>query len=91
MYYVAFFIDMKKNMIVPKQWIRDIKLHKEKFYNHSLNSGQVFECFYTNQIEAFDVDGLPRRTFQPNFEARVAKKIDGDGLFRIRLKAYKGK
>lgn len=90
MYFVAFFIDLKRNVIVPKQWIHNIKSHKEKFYNHSVNSGQVFTCFYTNQRKAFAEDGLPIGTFQPNFAARFSNALNGDGLFRVKLKAFKG-
>lgn len=90
MYYVAFFLDLKKNIIVPKQWIKDIKLNKEKFYNYGVNCSQVFTCFYTNQPGAFDQDGLPNGEFHANFSARVSKTLDGDGLFRINLKTFKG-
>lgn len=90
MYYVAFFIDLKRNLIVPKQWIQNIKLHKEKFYNNGVNSGQIFTCFYTNQQEAFEQDGLPCGKFHPNFSARVSQSLNGEGLFGVNLKAFKG-
>lgn len=94
MYYVAFFKDYKKNKIVPKQWIKDIKLHKEKFINNSLNSSQTFICFYTNNAAAFDDDGVPIGNFVPNFNAPLRCNFqEGDllnGLYRIQLKAYKG-
>lgn len=93
MYFIAFFKDLKKNLIVPKQWIKDIKLHKEKFYNNSLNRSQTFTCFYTDNPNAFDDDGLPIGNFVPNFDAKihVGTQIDGDSLFRIQLVTYKGK
>lgn len=90
MYWVVYFIDLKKNIIVPKQWIENIKSHKEKFYNKSLNSAQIFTCYYTNQNEAFEEDGLPNGKFNPNFAARASKTLDGEGLYRVKLKAYKG-
>lgn len=90
MYYVAFFIDLKKNFIVPKQWIQNIKSHKEKFYNNGVNSNQVFTCFYTNHPDAFDEDGLPNGLVQANFLARASKTLNGDGLFRVNLKTFKG-
>lgn len=90
MYYIAFLKDLKKNFIVPKQWIKDIKLHKEKFYNKSLNSAQTFICFYTTNPAAFDDDGMPRGDFAPNFEERIREDLNGDGLYHIKLKAYKG-
>lgn len=90
MYYVVFLVDLKKSVIVPKQWIKDIKSHKEKFYNRSLNSAQIFACFYTNEKEAFDKDGLPSGKFSPNFAARASKTLNGEGLFRVQLKTFKG-
>lgn len=92
MFYIAFFIHLNKNIIVPKQWIRDIKLHKEKFYNNSLNRSQTFKCFYTNDPCAFDDDGLPKGNFAPNFEAGMRDSFteNGDGLYSIKLQAYRG-
>lgn len=94
MYYIAFFKDFKKNKIVPKQWIKDIKLHKEKFINNSLNSAQTFISFYTNNPFAFDDDGVPNGNFAPDFNAPLRCNFqEGDllcGLYRIKLKAYKG-
>lgn len=96
MFYVVFFVDLKKNFIVPKQWIKNIKLHKEKFYNNSLNSNQIFTCFYTNNEGAFDEEGLPKGDFLPNFTLPLRCSFDGadddevSGLFRVKLKAFKG-
>lgn len=90
MYYVAFFIKLKKNLIVPKQWLQDIKSHKEKFINKSLNSMQKFTCFYTTNEAAFDDDGLPKGDFPPNFNGHFSENLDGDGLFEVKLKAYRG-
>lgn len=93
MYYIAFFIDWKKNLIVPKQWIKDIKKHKEKFYNKSLNSSQKFTCFYTNDPGAFGDDDLPNGNFAPNFNLRLTDNLNdsGSGLFLVQLRAYRGK
>lgn len=90
MYYIAFFDGLKKNLIVPKQWLKDIKLHKEKFYNNSLNRSQKFVCFYTNNSDAFDDEGVPNGNFAPNFDLDFAENVNGDGLFHVKLKAYKG-
>lgn len=91
MYYVVFFEDLKKNFIVPKQWIKDIKSHKEKFYNNSLNCVQAFTCFYTNNPNAFDDFGLPKGNYIPKFDIQVRNDLNGEGLFHVKLKAYKGK
>lgn len=47
-------------------------------------------CYYTNEKDAFDQDGLPNGQYQPNFAARVLQTLDGDGLYRVQLKTYKG-
>lgn len=46
-------------------------------------------CFYTNRREAFQ-NGLPSGQFQPNFAARLSKSLEGDGLFHVKLKTFKG-
>lgn len=88
MYYVAYFLALKKNIIVPKQWIKDIKLHKEKFYNNSLNRSQTFTCYYTNDQTAFDDDNFPKGDFPANFEVGFRDNFDDEGLFRVKLKHY---
>lgn len=88
MFYIVFFVDLKKNIVVPKQWIKDIKLHKEKFYNNSLNTNQTYTCFYTQNPAAFE-DSLPNGKFAPNFD--LQKNLDDDGLFKVKLKSYRSK
>lgn len=90
MYYIVYLKDWKKNVIVPKQWIKDVKLHKEKFYNNSVNSSQIFTCFYTNNPNAFDQDGFPQDTYAPDFQARFCDGSNDEGLYRVQLRAYKG-
>lgn len=90
MYYIAYFEDLKKSLVTPKQWIRDIKQHKEKFYNNSLNRSQTFYAFYTNNPNAFSDDGLPKNEFPPNFAANLRTDLNGDGLFKIKLKHCSG-
>lgn len=91
MYFIAYFKDLKKRFIVPKQWVKDIKQHKEKFHNHSLNSVQTFVCFYTTEPTAFDDDGLPKGTVVPNFQEKFQANLNGDGLYLVKLIAYKSK
>lgn len=88
MYYIAYFLELKKNIIVPKQWIKDIKLHKEKFYNNSLNRTQTFTCYYTNDRNAFDDDDFPKGNFPANFQAGFRSDLNDEGLFRVKLKYY---
>lgn len=90
MYYIVFFKDLNKSLIVPKLWLKDIKIHKEKFYNNSLNRAQTFVCFYTTNPMAFDDIGLPKGDFPPNFQERFRGDLNGDGLYLVKLKAYKG-
>lgn len=90
MFWIVYFESLKKNAIVPKQWIKDIKLHKEKFYNNGLNSNQTFICFYTNHRDAFDDDGLPKGSFAPNFQLGIRTDLLSEGLYSIKLKGYRG-
>lgn len=92
MYFVAFFVDLKKSFIVPKQWIKDVKLHKAKFYNNGLNGVQTFSCFYSNETHAFEEDGLPNPSYQPNFDSLPqSTSLNGQGMFRVKLRKCFGK
>lgn len=57
-----------------------------------MNSNQEFTCFYTDNKDAFDDFGLPNGDFPPNFDAiRRTELNSGDGIYKVKLRGYKGK
>lgn len=88
---IAYFKTANVNKIIPAAWVADVDTHLEKFLNAGLNSAQTYTCFYTNNAEAFDAQGLPKTDFPSNFDAPFRGDFDGDGRFAIKLKSYKGK
>lgn len=95
MYFVVYIRKLKKNVVLPSKWIRDIDDHLEKFINYGINSSQKFLCYYTNNEAAFDNEMRPNPNFQPNFATRMIDEIDIDGqyggCFVAKLKKFKGK
>lgn len=91
MYFVVFLKVLKKNIIVPKTWIKDLKKHKEKFMDLGLNGNQTYECFYTNDPEAFDEHDMPIKTYPPNFDLPFRRDLNGAGRFKVQLKKYRSK
>lgn len=90
MYFIAYIKSMKKNIIVPKTWILDVKKHKEKFMDKGLNGNQIFICFYTNDPTAFEND-VPLKDYPPNFTAPFRRDFNGPGRYKVHLKKYRSK
>lgn len=86
MYFVAYIFLLKKNVVVPAEWICEIGNHFEKFVNNSLNSNQMFVCYYTNKNEAF-IEDQPNKEFEPDFTLALVEDINGtfEGCFYCEL------
>lgn len=90
MYFVAYLPKIKRNIILPLNWVKDIDDHIEKFMNYGVNSSQTFLCFYTNDPAAFD-GNIPQNNFVPKFNSRMRGDLNGDGCFITKLKKYNRK
>lgn len=94
MYFVAYLKTLKKNVVLPANWIHEIGDHFEKFMNRSINTSQWFLCYYTTNSDAF-VDGCPNKDFEPDFDADILTEINAsepfDGCFLGRLKQFRRK
>lgn len=91
MYFVVYLPALKKNVILPDTWIHDIQNHFEKFVNKSINSSQLYLCYYTTNNAAF-VDTCPDKDFQPDFDSNIITEMNDDefdGCFLGKLKQYK--
>lgn len=64
MYFVVYFIEANKYLVIPKRWVFDHKIALQKFVNYSLNSNQIHMCYFAN-----DVDKNHLIQHVPNFEA----------------------
>lgn len=91
MYFVVYFIELNKNVILPTSWIRGIDDHFEKFMNKSLNTTQKFLCFYTNDETAFEDNGAPNIDYPADFSMALRNDFNGPGSFFGKLKHFKGK
>ncbi|XP_055309118.1 uncharacterized protein LOC129573007 [Sitodiplosis mosellana] len=67
-YFVVFLRELRKNVVLPATWIKDIDKHYEKFMNNSLNSAQQHLCFYNSNAEA-QIDGRPDENVVPDFNS----------------------
>lgn len=80
MYFVAYLLDSKKHVVIPKTWVFDIKNHWEKFINHSINRNQKFLVFYSETC--VNQEGQPDYDFEPDFNenCHLAKLIYFKGI-----------
>lgn len=81
-YFVVFLRELRKNVVLPSTWIKDIDKHYAKFINNSLNRSQLYLCYYTTNDEAH-IDGRPNENFQADFNSEYC--------FHGKLKRYYGK
>lgn len=80
-------------MILPAIRIENVGDHFEKFINKSLNSVQLFRCYYTSNRQAFDAEMHPNSDFIPDFTSHMVKEPVGhnfDGCFFGKLKQFFG-
>lgn len=79
------------DLIVPKNWIKGIDDHWEKFVNHSLNKNQEFLCYF--DPNAVENDGKPRCDVVPTFHYMVDLENEGlvEGCYKVNLVRFKSK
>lgn len=64
MYFVVFFLQKKEHCVIPYNWVRGINY--EVIINNGVNRNIKFLAFWTDDVNAFDTDGLPRNNYVPN-------------------------
>lgn len=91
MYFVVYIRSIRQNRVVPHVWINKISDHIEKFINLGLKRNQIFEVFWTNNPEAFDLNGAPLRSFEPNFHIGKTHVFPHEGLYDCQLVSFRSK
>lgn len=74
MYFVVYFVNAKKYLVIPKYWVFDHGVALEKFINYSLNSNQKHMCYFAN-----DVDQDSMLWHEPNFDAPFVNEFPFHG------------
>lgn len=90
MYLIVYIRNLKKNLIVPISWVKDVDEHLEKFINNGLNTGQRFLCFYTPNTDAYEENGAPKSDYTVCFDLPLIQDLDEEGCFVVNLKKFKG-
>lgn len=90
MFFVVFLSEVKKLVVVPKEWINESEKNWEKFVNNGLNSSQKFKCFYSEGENAILPDGKPNSDYPPSFE-RKSDEFPNEGWYTAKLVMFKGK
>lgn len=91
MFFVVYFVAAAIHKVVPHTWINGISDHLEKFINNGLNRNQKFTVFYTNSIEAFDENSMPKADFLPNFNVSRHRVFPNEGLYLGQLTSFRSK
>lgn len=85
MYFVVHLKNSFYDVVVPRDWIKGIDDHWEKFINNSLNKNQLFLCYFN--ANALDKDGRPQSNVTPNFRAMA--NFPGEGCYEVNLIRFK--
>lgn len=72
MYFIAFFLQEKTHRAVPYKWIRGIEL--ERLINYGLNRNKKFNVFWTENVNAFDENGVPKSSYVPLWYSTKPKR-----------------
>lgn len=91
MYFVVYIVSSRKYTVVPENWIREITLHTEKFFNNGLNRSQKYYCYWCNNSAARDENGHLKLDFAPNFGASLSAQFPSEGWYACMIRKAKGK
>lgn len=79
---------MKKKVVIPAKWIKEIDDQMEKFINRSLNSAQEFLVYYS---DAVDENGRPdEKTDGKFFFDKDSSVFPNEGCYSAQLVKAKG-
>lgn len=90
MYFIVTILPWKINVVVPKNWIREIDHHVEKFFNSGMNRSQKFYCYWTNDSTARGNNGILRLDFEPDFSAPFSPIFPAEGCYQCVIRKAKG-
>lgn len=103
MYFLAYLVSSKLNVIVSKTWIYDIDTHWQKFVNNGINRNQKFLCFYSERPGAvinrydlvldleYDHVKEPIASFNADFSLSKENIFPAEGCYDVNLIFYTGK
>lgn len=80
---------IKRNRVVPHQWIKDVSQHLESFINNGLNNNQTSSVFWTDRTDAFDENGKPKHLFKPNVDAGYGYNFPEEGFYECQLVKFR--
>lgn len=87
MYFVVFFLQTKRHYVIPYKWVQGIDY--ERIINNGLNKNLKFHAFWTDNKNAFDEHGVPRRNYTPDLNAR-GKVFPAAGWYLCQIRKFKG-
>lgn len=87
MYFVVFFLEIKWHYVVPFKWVKGINY--EGMINYGLNRNKLFHAFYTNDANAFDQHGVPRKDYIPDPNAH-GQSFPNAGWYTCKLRKFNG-
>lgn len=90
MYFIVYIHSIKQHRVVPTKWMREFDLHTEKFMNYGVNSNQSFLVFWTDDLSAFDIDGIPHLNVIANEAAAIRDDFPHEGWYKCRIVKFKG-
>lgn len=89
MFFIVFIKQVEVYKVVPYSWIRGINVSVETFINYGVNSNVDFFTFWTENLNAFDQNGVPRATFPINNAASTTSTFPSEGWYKCRIIKFK--
>lgn len=87
MYFVVFFLEVKQHRVCPFKWVRG--LNYEHIVNNGLDRNRKFQAFWTNNDNAFDEHGVPKRNYIPDPTA-FSLAFPNTGWYECKIRKFKG-
>lgn len=84
MFYVAYLLQPKVNIVVPVSWIYQNDKQWQKFVNAGLNTNQTHRIFYTKNPAAWNDNDEPVESYVADF-MMDAQEFPDDGCYEGKL------
>lgn len=88
MYFIVYILPIKELRVVPYRWTRG--LNYEYAINNGVNRNVKISTFWTSDPVAFDLNGVPRIRYLPNFTAS-GQQFPAEGWYPCNIVKFKGK
>lgn len=90
MFCIVYIQSVRRNYVVPIEWIRGLDSHMVKFLNYGVSGNQTYRVFWTTDPNAFKRNEIPKNDYPPNVFASNDAIFPHEGWYKCNITKFKG-